>query len=71
MRIPGAAAPADVVAALAEVCPELVGRAIREDLSGLMESYVFNLNGTKFVSSESLSLKHGDRLLLFSSQAGG
>ncbi len=60
-----------VVAALADACPELVGRAISEDLSNLMESYTFNLNGTAFVGEGDLALKTGDTLLLFSSQAGG
>ena len=60
-----------VVAALAKACPELVGKAISEDLSSLMESYTFNLNGTAFIDDAAISLKTGDTLLLFSSQAGG
>ena len=60
-----------VVAALADACPELVGRAICEDLGALMESYTFNLNGTSFIGEGALALKSGDTLLLFSSQAGG
>ncbi len=60
-----------VVAALADACPELVGRAISEDLSALMESYTFNLNGTSFIDEAAFALKTGDTLLLFSSQAGG
>ena len=60
-----------VVAALADACPELVGRAISEDLSTLMESYTFNLNGTSFIDETAFALKTGDTLLLFSSQAGG
>ena len=58
-------------AALAEVCPALVGVALSEDLSGLMESYTLNLNAVKFVEDVELTLKDGDSLLLFSSQAGG
>ena len=60
-----------VVAALADACPELIGRAISEDLSTLMESYTFNLNGTSFIDEAAFALKSGDTLLLFSSQAGG
>ena len=60
-----------VVAALARACPELVGRAISEDLSALKESYTFNLNGTSFIDEAAITLKTGDTLLLFSSQAGG
>ena len=60
-----------VVAALAVACPELVGKAIREDLGALLESYTFNLNGTSFIDEAAFALKTGDTLLLFSSQAGG
>ena len=60
-----------VVAALADACPELVGKAISEDSSALMESYTFNLNGTSFIDEAAFVLKTGDTLLLFSSQAGG
>ena len=63
--------PGDVVAALADALPELVGKVIRDDGSGLLESYIFNLNGIVFVGEERVHLKPGDHLLLFSSQAGG
>ena len=69
--MPEQAEPGDVVAALVKICPELLGKVIREDRSGLQESYTFNHNGTAFVSHERLHLKQGDSLLLFSSQAGG
>lgn len=71
LAVPEYARPGDVAAALAGACPELVGRAIREDLSGLQQSYTFNLNGTAFISDAPLRLKPGDAILLFSSQAGG
>ena len=61
----------DMAMALGKICPELVGNAILEDLSGLQESYTFNLNGMSFVGDEQLHLKPNDPLLLFSSQAGG
>jgi len=60
-----------IVEALADACPALVGVAITDDRTGLLDSYTFNLNGTTFVSSESSRLRDGDRLLLFSSLAGG
>ncbi len=60
-----------VVRALADACPDLVGIAIREDRVGLLDSYTFNLNGTMFVSGGAARLRAGDRLLLFSSLAGG
>jgi molybdopterin converting factor small subunit len=61
----------DVTHELAKKCPELLGKAILDDGSGLMESYTLNLNGTEFITSEEFRLKQGDSLLLFSSQAGG
>ena len=60
-----------IVEALADECPALVGIAIRDDRAGLLDSYTFNLNGTTFVSNETSKLREGDRLLLFSSLAGG
>lgn len=60
-----------IVGVLANACPALVGVAIREDRMGLLDSYTFNLNGTTFVSSGTSRLREGDRLLLFSSMAGG
>ena len=60
-----------IVEALADACPALVGVAIRDDRTGLLDSYTFNLNGTTFVSTETSRLREGDRLLLFSSLAGG
>ena len=63
--------PGALAAALAAVCPVLVGEAIREDRSGLHESYTFNLNGTSFMCEGPTTLREGDSVLLFSSQAGG
>ena len=60
-----------LAAALAAACPVLVGEAIREDRSGLRESYTFNLNGTSFMGDGPTTLRAGDSVLLFSSQAGG
>lgn len=74
LRLPASSTLADVARVLSEACPELVGKAIAEDISGLMKSYTLNLNGTAFVSGlagQRLDLREGDTLLLFSSQAGG
>lgn len=62
---------ADIVTALAQACPALVGVAIQEDRARLYESYTLNLNGLRFVTDEPLRVQPGDTLLLFSSQAGG
>ena len=61
----------DVVAAIAAACPALVGGVIDEKGTRLLESHVLNVNGTTFVDGGRISLGPGDRLLLFSSQAGG
>ena len=70
-RVPVHAGVADVARVLAHICPQLVGVALRDDLSGLLESYTLNLNATQFVEDDDLTLQDGDTLLLFSSQAGG
>lgn len=69
--LPANACVSDVAAALAANCPDLIGVALRDDLSGLMTSYTLNLNATEFVEGGVLALREGDTLLLFSSQAGG
>ena len=61
----------EVIAALAEACPELVGHGICEDLSDLDEGFVFNQGGMTFLSGERFTFQPGDSLLLLSSQAGG
>ena len=77
LRLPEALSERELAAALAEASPALLGRVIHTDLSGLMEGYLFNLNGVAFLGREAagsqsyLRLKSGDSLLLVSSQAGG
>ena len=69
--VPVRAGMSDLAAALLESSPGLGGLAVQEDGSGLMESYTLNVNGMAFVADDGVSLKPGDSLLLFSSQAGG
>ncbi len=71
MRVPSNAHVSDVVTAIAAACPALIGVALRDDLSGLLESYTLNLNAVAFIADGELTLRSGDLLLLFSSQAGG
>jgi hypothetical protein len=71
ITVPADVTISEIVTALATVCPELRGTAIRADLSGLHESYICNLNGLTFITQERLHLQPGDTLLVFSSQAGG
>ena len=62
----------DLAYALAERFPDLVGKAIRADRRGLLESYTCNLNGIEFINDhDKLDLTSNDIILLFSSQAGG
>jgi molybdopterin converting factor small subunit len=71
LELPATARRQQVIQALAQVCPALVGQVLLEDLSGLQEGYVFNLNGTAFLSGDIISVQPGDSLLLLSNQAGG
>jgi molybdopterin converting factor small subunit len=71
IEVVGEPRASDVVAAIAGACPALVGSVIDEDGTGLLESHVLNVNGTAFVDGGRLDIGPGDRLLLFSSQAGG
>lgn len=61
----------DLVEAIANECPVLLGSVLREDLSDLQDGYVFNHNGISFLSGDSPRLQTGDFLLLLSNQAGG
>lgn len=71
LAIPHPADRGRLVAALAEQCPALVGHGLKEDLTDLEESYVFNINGLAFLGQDDFTLADGDSLLLLSSQAGG
>lgn len=71
LQVPAQASVGHLVTILAGASPALVGIALREDLSGLLESYVLNVNGTEFVEGDELTLRDGDTLMLFSSLAGG
>ncbi len=69
--LPAEAGRRQVVRALAAACPELVGHAIRDDLSDLRQGFVFNRSGRAFLSGGRFSIRPGDSLLLLSNQAGG
>ena len=71
IAVPNQSNTRHLVLALSKSCPQLIGQVIREDLSGLQESYTFNLNGIAFISDQQLELETDNRILLFSSQAGG
>ena len=69
--LPARANSDDVAAALAAALPVLVGVAVSEGGRAMLPSYVANLNGAAFIESERAALCEGDRILVFSSQAGG
>ena len=71
LELTGDASLRELVAALARTCPDLVGKAIRPDLSGLMDGYILNLNGATFVDRLETRVSPGDSVLLLSDQAGG
>jgi molybdopterin converting factor small subunit len=71
LSVPYPANRNSLVAALAKQCPPLVGHGLKEDLTGLDDGYVFNLNGLAFLGDADFILADGDSLLLLSSQAGG
>ena len=70
LRLPAAATADDLAQALARMCPELVGVLVEPEGSHLREGYVINVNGVRFAEGP-MNLREGDRLLVFSSQAGG
>ena len=71
LAVPYPANRSNLVATLADQCPSLVGHGLKDDLTGLDDGYVFNLNGLAFLGGDDFALADGDSLLLLSSQAGG
>jgi molybdopterin converting factor small subunit len=67
--LPEAATLGQVLAALAEKLPVLVGRAINSD--GLLAGYTCNINGLDFVRAPSAKIKSGDKIFILSADAGG
>jgi len=68
--LPENATLADAVAAAAQTCPALVGKAIAAD-GRLAEGYVLNLEGRSFCADLSRRVRDGETLLLLSDEAGG
>lgn len=71
LTLPSQARRGDVVQALGEQCPALVGHGVRADLSDLEDGYIFNRNGLAFLGEKDFMAQGGDCFLLISSQAGG
>ena len=61
----------EVVGALAERCPALVGPVIAAGGRALVEGHIFNVNGRDFVPDLGAALRPGDTVLLIAAAAGG
>ena len=61
----------EVVGALAERCPALVGPVIAAGGRALLDGYIFNVNGRDFVPDLGAALRPGDTVLLIAAAAGG
>lgn len=71
LALPAGARVADVLAALAERHPRLVGRVIRQDRRTLTEGYACSVNGTAFVRAAAVPVAAGDSVLIVPAEAGG
>ncbi len=72
VRLRAGATARDLLAAVGEQQPALVGRVLRPDLSGVTEGHSLSLNGRAFVSDpELIALQDADRLLILANAAGG
>ena len=71
LDLPSETRVSDLARALASALPALVGVAIDERMDALTVSYTANLNGLDFLGDTARKVADGDRVLVFSSQAGG
>jgi len=71
LKLPAELGHSDLAAALYSSTPSLRGVVVDEAGHGLMASYTANLNGHSFLESSPVRITEGDRIFVFSSQAGG
>jgi molybdenum cofactor guanylyltransferase len=69
LALPQEATLAQLLSALAEKLPVLVGRIINAD--GLISGYTCNINGLDFVRTPSAKINSGDKIFILSADAGG
>jgi molybdopterin-guanine dinucleotide biosynthesis protein A/molybdopterin converting factor small subunit len=69
LALPAQATLAQVIAALGEKLPVLVGRVI--DAEGLIAGYSCNINGLEFVRAPDAKVNCGDKIFILSADAGG
>jgi hypothetical protein len=60
-----------LVSALAAVCPALVGSVVNPEYGSMAPGYILNRDGREFLTTSDAIIRHGDRLLVLSSAAGG
>ena len=63
----------DIVRALSEQYPALIGNVIQSDRKSLQAPNIFNLNARQMIQSKQMEnpLSEGDRIILMSMSAGG
>ena len=63
----------DIVRALSEQYPALIGNVIQSDKESLQAPNIFNLNARQMIQSKQMEnpLNEGDRIILMSMSAGG
>jgi molybdopterin converting factor small subunit len=73
LEMPGEATYRDLVYALSERYPGLVGNVIQSDRRSLQAPNIFNLNARQMVQSRQMDdrLSEDDRIILMSISAGG
>ena len=71
VQLPTELVSSEFAAALDALAPSLRGVVVDDSGHGLMASYAANLNGLAFLENSPVRLEEGDRIFVFSSQAGG
>ena len=71
LTLPLPASLADVLSALAQRLPVLVGRVINPDGAALVSGYACNINGLNFTRSAAAKVNPGDKIFILSADAGG
>ena len=71
LQLPSELTSSDLAGALCASAPSLKGVIVDDAGHGLMASYTANLNGHSFLESCPIRIEEGDRIFVFSSQAGG
>jgi hypothetical protein len=61
----------EILSALADELPSLVGRVIAPDRLSLTTGYACNVNGLAFVRDATAAVSPGDSLIIVSADAGG